>query len=163
MRSNLLIIGAFVFVAAVGIGVVVLMQALRPENDELKTIKPSTEPIALLPKKEVKSPPRVEPPVPEKKTAPPEIEVTPKQEEKSPAKKETPVEPEPKKEIKKEPPVEVKQEVPKQTTRVIVIGNDIKLNDPNGTYTLKPINAGERVTIQGKIKTLTVAGLNEKA
>ena len=37
MKRNLLIVGAFVFVVAVGVGIVVLIQALRPEEDERKT------------------------------------------------------------------------------------------------------------------------------
>jgi hypothetical protein len=162
MKRNLVIISAFVFVVAIGVGVVVLIQAMRPEGDERKTIKPNTEPIALLPKKEEKKSRPVEPPEPEKK-----VDIKPKQEEDPPAKKDpekkTPVEPESKKEIKKEPVIEPKKEDAKQTTRVIAIGNDIKLNDADGAYTLKPINAGERVVVQGKIKTLTIAGLNEKS
>ena len=106
------------------------------------------EPIAQLPKKA----PDVKPtPPPAKKIEVPEIkheekpspkaEPEKKQEEKPEPKKEVKIEP--KAEIKLEPKVEVKVEPKKLPgVKVLVLGNDIKLNDPDGVYALKLIHGG---------------------
>jgi hypothetical protein len=106
----------------------------------------------------------------EKKT-PDSVEPENKKEVKLPEKKTEPkvdVKVEPKKEIKTEPKVDVKiepkvDEPNKKPAKVIAFGNDIKLNDPDGEYALKPINGGDRFVLQGKIKTLSIADINDKS
>jgi hypothetical protein len=174
MKKDLLVVGLLVAGAALGIGVVVVMQAMQPE-DEAKTIKPNTEAIAHLPKQEEKKTleARSSTPTAKKTEAKPEENPTSskvepeKKKEATPEKIEPKIEVEPKKEIKVEPKIEVKVE-PNQdkkpaAAKVIVLGNDIKLNDPDGAYALKQINGGDRVVVQGKIKTLTIADINDKS
>ncbi len=180
MKKDLLLAGVLVGLAALGIGVVVVIQALQPEDDHGKTIKPNPELIAHVVKKEEKktpaapTPKRSEPKQ-EQKKAPKIEEPVRKNEEMAPKTKiEAKAEPkkeikaEPKKEVKAEPKAEVKIEPKKDdkkpaAAKVIVFGNDIKLNDPDGAYALKPINGGDKYVVQGKIKTLTIAEINDKS
>ena len=41
--------------------------------------------------------------------------------------------------------------------KVITIGNDTKLNDPEGVHVVESITGGQTVTLQGTIKTLRIA------
>lgn len=173
MKKDLLIVGMLVGLAGLAIGVVVVLQAMQPEDERGKTIAPNTDPIAHVHKRDEKKTPPA--PTPRKSETRPEEKKTPDEkktasppQEKVEIKAETKKEIEPKKEVKIEPKAEVKIEPRKDdnkpaAAKVIVLGNDIKLNDPDGEYAIKTINGGERIVVQGKIKTLTIAGLNDKS
>jgi hypothetical protein len=171
MKKDLLAVAALVVIAMLGAGVFVWWQVGQADDRELKVVKPKSEPIALLPKKEppkkvVDAPPKEPVRVPKKKQVEKIEEPAPKKiiEDKPPAK----VEPEPKKndkppppekkvEPKAEPKVEVNAEPKKQPAKMIAIGNDIKLNDPDGEFVVQSIQKGQTVTLQGTIKRLKIA------
>jgi hypothetical protein len=108
--------------------------------------------------------PKKEEPKPIVKRPPIELAVVKKKEE-TPAEKK--IEPNPKKTDPKTEPepkkIETKPEVKKPTgAKVIAIGDDlIKLNDPDGEYTIKTLNRGLKAKVIGTIKTLKIAGANE--
>jgi hypothetical protein len=178
MKKDLFAALIFVAIAGLGIGGVFWWQIMQPEDDRITTIKPNPEKIAPLakkeePKKTLTEPVRVVINTPKK--APAEKDETPakKIDDKTPVKvepepKEKAADPPPEKKIDviepKKQPTEVKAEPKKRpAAKVIAIGNDIKLNDADGEYVLKTINGGEKFTLQGKIKTLTLHGLNDKS
>ncbi len=176
MKKDLLAALLFVAIACLGIGGVFCWQFMQPEDDKITTIKPTPEKIAQLPKAEEPKKIAAIPKYPTRVAVNIEKKARPEKDE-TPVKKiddKAPVKAEPKKKAEEAPPekkiepkklpVEAKVEPKKLlTAKVIAIGNDIKLNDPDGEYSLKTINGGEKFTLQGKIKTLTIRGLNEKS
>ena len=186
MKKDLLIVGLLIGMPALVIGAVAVWQATRPEDApraaasepvahlaKQPEIKAITAPLTLKSKPEQNRP--KDQPVPKieaKVTPPPEKKIEPKIEVKKEIEAKKEIKPEPKievkKEIKPEPKIEAKieprnDEKKLAAGRVIILGNDIKLNDPDGQFDIKPINGGEKIIVQGKIKTLTVAGLNDKS
>jgi hypothetical protein len=164
MKRDLVIAGALVVVAALGIGAIAFLPGLFTD-DAPAVLKPKTERIAYVPK--VEEPKKPDPiklapqekkrPTPaEKKPMPKEIEeprvvlepkkVAPKDNE---PKNTDPIEP-------KKTPVDAKVD------KIIVVDDSlIKLNDPDGEYHVKTLHGGIKVEIIGRIKTLKIAGLNE--
>jgi len=176
MKRDLLIASLLIVVAASGIGVVVVAFALQ-KDDTPKTIPPRTETIAELPKKPAipKTTPVKLALVTEKKQPERKVQIEKKVEpEPMKIEEKKKVEPEPKKsEIKVEPKVEPKVEVkiePKKedkkrpVAKAIAFGDDLlKLNDPDGEYTVKPMHRGAEIKLIGRIKTLKIAGIHERA
>ena len=167
MKRDFLIALALVLVAGTTIGVLALIAHFYMPEDTTETIKPRTEPVVQLSKKEEpkKFEPRVIPPA--KKIAEKRIEK--KEEPKVEAKKPTaPVkedrgEPkvEPKVEPKIEPKIEPKKEVkPAINPKVIVLDPDVKINDPDGEFRVDTLNKGKKLVLQGKVKTLIIRGAN---
>lgn len=174
MKRDLLIAGLLIAVAGAGIAVVLNLPALQKEDDKPKTIKPKPEPIAELPKKKT---PEIKPV--EKKTEsainkkvvvktepePKSIAETKIVEKTEPAPKKVEqktivakVEAEPKKIDGK---VEPKEEKKPAAVKIIAIGDDlIKLNDPDGEYTVKSLSRGMKLKLIGTIKTLHIVGAN---
>ncbi|MSQ96970.1 MAG: hypothetical protein EXR98_20785 [Gemmataceae bacterium] len=161
MKKNILIAGILIVLAAVGIGVVVAIPFLQKEDDGTKTIKPKPEPIALLPKKEPPKTP-IRPTSNEKKSVIEPVPKTPVKVEPEPKKKED----EPKKiDVKIEPKVEAKKDDKKPAAaKIIAVGDDlIKLNDPDGEYTVETLNRAMQLKLIGTIKTLKIAGANDRS
>src|SRR5262249_53375648 len=48
-------------------------------------------------------------------------------------------------------------------TRLIVLDNLTKINDPDGEFVQPTINGGKTIVLLGVVKTLKIAGLNEKS
>lgn len=156
MKKDLLVVGSLLVVAALGIGGVFWWQTMQPEDDGSKTIKPKTEPIAMLvkkaeprkpaapAKKETGKPPPV---IQEKKPAPVAKKIEP-----APPAKKIEVKIEPKKEEKKRP-----------TTKLIVLDNLMKINDPDGEFTAATVNGGQTIILIGIVKTLKIAAVNERS
>ena len=185
MKKDLLIVGVLIGLPALVIGAVrsgrrrgrKMRQGGRVGTDpdhlpKQPEIKPVAAPVTLKSKPEQNRPKdQPAPKIEAKVTPPPEKKIEPKIEVKKEIEAKE-IKPEPKievkKEIKPEPKIEAKieprnDEKKLAAGRVIILGNDIKLNDPDGQFDIKPINGGEKIIVQGKIKTLTVAGLNDKS
>ena len=178
MKKDLLIAAGLVILAALGVGLIVVLPFLQKEDEQITLAKPRPEPIAELPTNP--DPPRRKEPVKkgpvklawnEKKkgeTKAPKIVVEPVPEpKKEPEVKkdlEPKKEPEPKKDIepKKEPE---KKAVVKIEPKVKVIEFDplTFLNNPDGEYTVKPLYRGKQIELIGKIKTLKIASLSENS
>lgn len=192
MKKNLLIGTLLVVLAGLGIGVIAVLPPLQDDNKKPVTIKPKTiaelprkeepkKPVEPAKKKVVQvaqneiKPPKKDVPIVNGNSTTNEkkIDAEPKQneEKKTPAKiepepKKVDVTPEPKKiEVKIETKVEVKVD-PKKTpvTKIIVLGDDlIKLNDPDGEYTVKSLHGARKLELIGRIKTLKIADINERS
>jgi hypothetical protein len=163
MKKNLRIAGILVMLAGLGIGVIVAIPYFQVEDEKPKTIKPKSEPIAALPKKELpKKPPTV-------KIDPVKLTKFEKKTPAIPAPVEKKVEPEPKKTETIKPPAKVEPTPKKEgnqrpIAKIIQLGDDlVKLNDPDGEYTVKPLSQGKELKLIGTIKTLKIEGLNERS
>lgn len=169
MKRDLLIAGVLVVLAGLGVGVVAILPALQ-KDDAPKTAKPKPEPIALI-KKDPPAPPvkqikdvrsDTKPPIEAKKQ-----EATPKKvdAETTPAKKQEAPPPkkiDPPKVIAK---VEPKNEEKKPAAvKIIALGDDlIKINDPDGEYTVEKMVKGAELKLLGRVKTLKIVGVNERS
>lgn len=165
MKTDLLIGGLFIVLAALGLGGVAVYASLTEIAGGPQTVPPQTEPIAEFKKK----PAELARPEPVKI-----VVVTKKLELKKPeeapkvvAKKELGPLPVPKTEAKIEPKKEKGPEAPPAkkplATKTIVLGNVTKLNDPDGEYAVKSMSAGQEITLLGKIKKLTIGSVNERS
>jgi hypothetical protein len=174
MKKDLLIAVSLVLLAGFGIGVVVVLPSLQKDDDTPKTIRPKPEPIALLPKKEDTKKPvdrarkePLKPGVNEKKkgeTKTPIEKTAESKNQKSVEKKALAnAEPEPKKKDEG-PPQPINEDPKRPIAKIIRLGDDlIKLNDPGGEFTLKPMHKGMRIELIGKIKTLNIAAVNDRS
>ncbi|MBI2804892.1 MAG: hypothetical protein HYX68_07925 [Planctomycetes bacterium] len=162
MKTNLLIASVLVVLAVATIGVILALPFINREEDPSKTVKPRPEPIVALKKEKSKRPVKKEPvQVAVLKKKPDGITPPPKKT----------VEPEPKKQIETKVPEkkpDEKKTGPKKDdkqpalTKVLILGENIRLRDPDGDFTLKPLNKGKAILL-GKVKRLTIEGINNQA
>jgi hypothetical protein len=163
MKTDLLVGGLFIVLAALGLGGVVVYTSWTQEVSGPQTILPKTEPIAefkkkvaepmkavAIEKKLVPQPRKVD----EKPKAVPKLDLEPL----PPPRPEIKVEPK-KEEKRPDPPPEKKQ----PAVKAIVLGNVTKLNDPGGEYIVETMNGVQEITLLGKIKTLKIDGVNERS
>jgi hypothetical protein len=163
MKRDLIIIGVVLLIATFAMGGVFWWQMTTPED--VKPVRPKTEPVALLPKKEE---PKLAPPIEIITKKPARIEKKPAPEKKIEVKKTEPTKEDPVAEKKKEiePKLEIKAEPKKvepQATKLIVLDNLTKINDPQGEFVQPTINGGKTIVLLGVVKTLKIAGLNERS
>jgi len=164
MKTDLLVGGFFIVLAALGLGGVVVYTSWTPEVSGPQTIRPKLEPIAEF-KKKAAEPVKREPvkvvaveskPEPLPKT----MDENPKALVKTDLEPLPPPKIEPKKEMKlPDPPLEKKP----PTVKAITLGNVTKLNDPDGEYVVKTMTGGQEITLLGKIKTLKIDSVNERS
>jgi len=162
-----------IVVAGAGSGAVVMLPFLHREVDDKKTILPQPEPLAVLPKPDI-----VKQLTPTKKNLPasdmktPTIKPLEKKDEPDTKQEAVPVvakppQPEIKKKVdepkaiaKIEPRIDGKKSL---VAKVVILGETIRLKDPDGEYTVATLNNGDKAVLVGTIKTLKIAGLNEKS
>lgn len=157
MKKDLLFACVLVVLAALGVGIVVVLPALQRDDDKPKTIKPKLATFVEPPKKaEPKKAIKLALLNVKERTEPIEQAVEPAPKRIQPEKK-TPKKLEPKVDV------EVKEENRRPGPKVIVFEPLTFLNDPDGEFTVKSLSGGKEVQLEGRIKTLKIAGLSERA
>lgn len=169
MKKDLLIAVGLVLLAALGIGLIVVLPALQKDDDEIKIAKPKTELIAEVPTKP-------DPPRPTYAWNAKKRGETKSPNEKKQKEKQVVVEPEPEPVIKKKPdpkkeldpnkdkePEKKPAVVVEPREKVIEIDPITQLNDPDGEYTVKPLFRGKQRWVNGTVKTLKISGLSENS
>jgi hypothetical protein len=157
MKKDLLLAALLIGLASLGIAFVAIWPLLMT-NDEAEPIKPRTEVFAVSPKKAAPLIEKPAKPVAKKPVEPVEpVEVAEPIAMPMLKKAQLP-------EIVKEKIIQQKSEEKKQAdAKVIILEPNIKLNDPDGEFVLKPVNAGKEVILLGVIKTLRLSGAGDRA
>jgi hypothetical protein len=170
MKKDLLIVGILFVAAAIGFGVVIGLPSLNRDDEVKKTMLPEPEPIAIAPKPPIKKaiPPKKKPT--EKKSDPDakkeDVVARPPEPETKKSEDEPKIDP---KKLKEDVPKVIAKEQPKidpkktPVAKVVILGETVRLKDPDGEYTVNTLNQGSKAVLVGTIKTLKIAGLNEKS